>query len=370
LQNADEWRLFSSEQPHRERALVNPTIIRTGLETLYFSGAHLLMRPFCAGVGSILMLHHVRPPRADEFQPNRLLEVAPDFLSQTVAWLRDQDIDIVSLDEMHRRLTERDFGRRFVCITLDDGYLDNKVWAYPIFKRHDAPFTIFVPTSFPERAGKLWWLALELVIARNDEIVCRIDGPDETFVCPTARLKSEVYHRIYWRLRELADEDDIHARVDTLAARYGVDMRPLRDELCMDWNEIRELASDPLVTIGAHTVNHVMLAKASDAAARTELEIGREAIEAQLGRPVRHLAYPYGGRDIVGTREFRLAAELGYKTAVTTRPGVLFPEHRDQLMALPRISLNGQYQHRRHLKVLMSGAATALANGFRRIDAA
>src|SRR5260370_42077861 len=112
------------------------TIIRTGLETLYFSGAHLLMRPFCAGVGAILMLHHVRPSRGDAFQPNRLLEVTPEFLSETIQFLRDQSIDIVSLDEMHRRLTERDLGRRFVCITLDDGYRDNKICAYPILKRH------------------------------------------------------------------------------------------------------------------------------------------------------------------------------------------------------------------------------------------
>jgi peptidoglycan/xylan/chitin deacetylase (PgdA/CDA1 family) len=113
-----------------------------------------------------------------------------------------------------------------------------------------------------------------------------------------------------------------------------------------------------------------MLAKASDEVAHAELKRGRQMVEAQLGREVAHLAYPYGGRDIVGTREFRLAAACGYRTAVTTRPGVLFPEHHAQMMALPRISLNGQFQSRRHLKVLMSGAATALANGFRRVDAA
>jgi peptidoglycan/xylan/chitin deacetylase (PgdA/CDA1 family) len=349
---------------------VRSTIIRTGLETLYFSGAHLLMRPFFAGVGAILMLHHVRPARADEFQPNQLLEVTPEFLEQTVSWLREQAIDIVSLDEMRRRLEQGDCRRRFVCITLDDGYRDNKVWAYPIFKRYAAPFTIFVPTSFPDRAGKLWWLALELAIARNDAIVVRIGDEDETFPCPTARQKSEVYNHVYWRLRALPHEDDIHARIDELTARYAIDMPVLREELCMDWDEVRALAADPLATIGAHTVNHVMLAKASDEVAHAELERGRETVEAQLGREVAHLAYPYGGRDIVGTREFRLAAECGYRTAVTTRPGVLFSEHREQMMALPRISLNGQFQSRRHLKVLMSGAATALANGFRRVDAA
>ena len=51
-----------------------------------------------------------------------------------------------------------------------------------------------------------------------------------------------------------------------------MDVAPVADELCMDWEEIRELAADPLVTIGAHTLNHVMLAKTSDDTARFELD--------------------------------------------------------------------------------------------------
>ena len=60
----------------------------------------------------------------------------------------------------------------------------------------------------------------------------------------------------------------------------------------------------------------------------------------------------------------------GFKTAVTTRPGMLFPESADHLTALQRVSLNGNYQDARILPVLTSGAATAMWNGFRRIDAA
>jgi peptidoglycan/xylan/chitin deacetylase (PgdA/CDA1 family) len=345
-------------------------IIRTGFDTLYFSGAHMLLRPFLEGVGAILMLHHVRPPRAGEFQPNRLLEVSPEFLTQTLSWLQRQDIDIVSLDEMHRRLIERDFARRFVAITFDDGYRDNRLYAFPILKRFDLPFAIYVPTSFPDRRGKLWWLALEAAIARNDSVVVTIDGVERKLTCATTSQKREAYDSIYWWLRNLGTESEIHAAVNELAARSGVDMRPVADELCMNWDEIRELAADALVTIGAHTVNHVMLGKATEEAARFELKASRDIIEAELAAEVRHLAYPYGGRDLVGPREFGIASELGYKTAVTTRPGVLFPEHDRHLTALPRLSLNGEYQAARYVKVLMSGAATALFNGFRRVDAA
>ena len=345
-------------------------IIRLGFEALYYSGAHLLLRPLTRGVGAILMLHHVRPPRGDVFQPNKLLEVSPEFLEGTVRWLRANGLDIVSLDEMHRRLTERDLSRRFVCITFDDGYRDNKEWAYPVLKRYGAPFAIYIPTSFPERAGKLWWLTLEMVIARNDAITLTLDGIEQTFACATDADKSAVYARLYWRLRAYPNEADIHALIDALAARNGVDMAPVVELLCMRWDEIRALAADPLVTIGAHTVNHVMLAKADDDVVRRELEQSRRIIADALGRPVEHFAYPYGGRDLAQAREFEIARALGYKTAVTTRPGVLFPEHAGHLTALPRLSLNGEYQEARFVEVLMSGAATGLFNGFRRVDAA
>ncbi len=93
-------------------------------------------------------------------------------------------------------------------------------------------------------------------------------------------------------------------------------------------------------------------------------------IEAALGVRPRHFSYPVGDASSAGPREFSSARELGFLTAVTTRPGVLFPEHGRHLTALPRISLNGEFQQRRYVQVLVSGAATAVFNGFRHVDAA
>jgi peptidoglycan/xylan/chitin deacetylase (PgdA/CDA1 family) len=148
-------------------------------------------------------------------------------------------------------------------------------------------------------------------------------------------------------------------------------MPALCRDLCMDWQDIVDLAADPLVTIGAHTVNHKMLKKMTDeASVRAEMEMSRAVLEAALGKRPEHLAYPVGDPTSAGPREFRIAAELGFKTAVTTRPGVLFKAHRDHLTALPRISVNGDFQRQRYVKVLISGAATAMWNKFRRVNAA
>ncbi len=346
------------------------TIIRSGLETLYFSAAHLALRPFVAGVGAILTLHHVRPPRLDRFQPNRLLEVTPGFLDDVLGYLRRSRLDLVSLDEVHRRLTEQDFSRRFVCLTVDDGYRDTLQWAYPILKKHGAPFAVYIPTSFPDRIGELWWLALEAVVARNKRIGLLIDGREQAFECASVAEKRDLFEQLYQWVRSFKTEDELRRVVRDLSARYQVDIAAFCEELCMSWSELDKLAADPLVTIGAHTVNHVMLAKVPDKVARSEMQMSRAVIEASLGLRPDHLSYPVGDRTSAGPREFRIAAELGFKTAVTTRPGVLFPAHRQHLTALPRISLNGEHQQLRYVRVLLSGAATAVWNRFRRVDAA
>ena len=301
------------------------TIIRGGLESLYFSGAHLALKPLVGGVGAILTLHHVRPPRPDRFQPNRILEVTPRFLGRVVELLRRSHVDVVSLDEMHRRMTEGDFGRRFVCITFDDGYRDTLQHAYPILKDADMPFAVYVPTGFPDQLGELWWLALEAVIARNERIGLVIDGKNRTFDCRTVAEKRALYEELYWWVRRRQTETEMRAIVRDLAARYQVDIAAFCKDLCMNWQEITALAADPLVTIGAHTVNHPMLAKLLDNAVRAEMDLSRSVIEAALGARPAHLSYPYGDPGSAGPREFAIAAELGFKTAVTTRPGVLVP---------------------------------------------
>lgn len=345
-------------------------VIRAGLGALYFTGAHYLLRPIFAGVGAVFMLHHVRPPRDAEFQPNHHLEVAPEFLGTILAYLRARNIDIITMDEVHQRLIERNFSRRFACFTLDDGYRDNRDFALPVMREFDAPLTVYVASDFAEGAGRLWWVALEMVIARASSIDVKIGNAASRLDTSTPSAKQAAFDRVHDWLRALPGEHDIQREISALCVRHGVDESAICRELCMSWDELKPFADDPLVTIGAHTITHCNLAKQTEEVAANEIATSRVRIESALQCPVLHLAYPYGDRIAAGPREFALAQSAGFKTAVTTRPGMIFPESADHLTALQRVSLNGNYQDQRILPVLTSGAATAMWNGFRRIDAA
>ena len=346
------------------------TVIRAGLEALYFSRAHILLRPILAGVGAIFTLHHVRPRRDAEFQPNRHLEVTPQFLRATLEHLRAHDVEIITLDEMHQRLVEENFSRRFACFTFDDGYRDNRDFALPVMRAFDAPFTVYVATDFAEGTGRLWWIALERVIAAASSIEVAIGGVTTRLDTATAAARQAAYEHVHCWLRGLPGAHDVRREISILCARHGIDEAVISGELCLSWDELKPFARDPLVGIGAHTISHCNLAKQPTETAAYELTESRSRIENVLQRRVLHLAYPYGDRIAAGAREFALARAAGYTTAVTTRPGMIFPESAAHVTALPRISLNGNYQDERLLPVLTSGAATAMWNGFRRVDAA
>jgi len=343
---------------------MNSAVLKVGLDALHYSGASSALAPVTRGVGVIFMMHHIRPASGKAFDPNGLLSITPDFLAATVRRVRERGWDIVSLDEAVERLKTGDGARPFVAFTLDDGYRDNLEHAYPVMKAANAPFTVYVTSALPEGAAELWWVDLEEVIAKNTAIDFTHAGATEIIACDTVETKYAAWKKLYPIIRT-APEDEQHAIVRDLCARYGVSQQRNCADLAMNWDEVRTLASDPLVTIGAHTVNHFAVVKLDALRARAEMDEGARTIETQTGKRPTHFAYPYGDPGSAGPRDFAIAQELGFTSAVTTRKGMLTAKHGKHLFALPRVALNGNLQSLRYVDVLMSGAPFFLFNGLR-----
>jgi peptidoglycan/xylan/chitin deacetylase (PgdA/CDA1 family) len=341
-------------------------LLKAAMSALHYSGASKLAARYISKDGAVLMLHHVTPDARRGFEPNGILKITPEFLDTVIETVRGEGFEIIGLDDVKDRLENDTSGEKpFAVFTLDDGYKDNRDFAYPIFKRQGVPFTIYVPTAYADGEGDLWWLVLEEALRRLSDVKIGRDGVPRIYLLASDREKAEAFDDIYGWLRRMP-EARARAITRELASQAGFDPLALCREQVMSWDDIRVLAEDPLVTIAAHTCNHFALAKLPLADATREIADSVARVSRELGKPCRHFSYPYGDEGSAAEREFEIAQDLGIETAVTTRKGLISRSHASAMTALPRLSLNGDFQNQRFVKVLLSGLPFAMRDGVKR----
>jgi peptidoglycan/xylan/chitin deacetylase (PgdA/CDA1 family) len=312
----------------------NPTMRRFST-LLEYSKLLDRIQPWLSGLGLIFMFHHVVAPGRPVFDAG--LNVYSDDLDRMLGYIRYRGWDIVTIDELHARLKNGASGRPFVCFTFDDGYADNLGVALPIFRRHEAPFCIYAAVGYVDRTTPGWWDALGEALLQRDYVELSRGGRVERIELATWDEKVKAYERLGRAMYE-----DVLARRSPLGStwiRNGLDPMALSDPSFMTWKQLQEIALDPLVQIGAHTVTHPSLANLSEREAGHEIEQSKRILERKLGVRISHFAYPFGGYENCGAREFGLARGLGFTTAVTTRSSNIFSADKEHVMSLPRKSM-------------------------------
>lgn len=341
-------------------AAIRYAAIRAAFEVLWASQLAHVVRHVSQARGVIFTLHRVLPAAPPTFAPNAILQVTPAFLEFTIGRVRELGYEIVSLDEAVKRLEDPEPGGRFAAFTFDDGYRDNRDHALPVMRVLDCPFTLYVPTALVDGRGEVWWLALEDVIRDNPALT--LPGSGGRVATATLAQKHAVYDRLYDRMRTMPEVDRV-TFIRALCTSHGIDPEAHCRALIMDWDELATVAADPLCTIGAHTVNHFELSKIPEAEVRSEMLRSADILGRRLGKRPHHLSYPIGSPVAAGPREYAIARELGFRSAVTTRPGALYHRHAHALHALPRVSLNGLYQERRYVDVFAAPALFSIMPG-------
>ncbi|WKJ88628.1 polysaccharide deacetylase family protein [Methylomonas montana] len=291
------------------------------------------------GIATIIMLHRVFPLEPNKLPPNENLKVSPEFLETFIVGALHRGYAFVSLDDLHNILSMDTKASKLIVMTLDDGYADNFTYAYPIFKKFNIPFVIYVTTSFPDKSVILWWHVLEDMIAQSDSISLT-NGLN--FKCETKKQKIDAFMTLRKIIIDLPNECFLHS-LNKLFKSGPFDWSGQFFDLVISWKQLKEISESPLATIGAHTVNHHALSGLSNKNLTKEIIDSKVIIESHIGTQVEHFCYPFGGRIEAGEREFRIVKELGFRTAVTTRFGNIFSEHSDHLLSLPRVMLTNQF---------------------------
>lgn len=258
--------------------------------------------------GTILMLHRVVNKRSS-LVANKNIEITPQFLEQTIKAYLTKGYRFVDLDEVHKQLSgSLKSKNKFVCFTLDDGYRDNYEVAYPIFKKYNCPFTVYVSTDFPDNKAVVWWYVLDDIIMNNDKLVLS-DGSE--YFCGNIEEKDSTFYAIHKKISGVKPELLKQTFLDWFSA-YEFSFEQKVGDLSLTNEQIKLLAEDNLCTIASHTVTHPRLADMTIEQQRFELTESKIKLESLIRKDVHHFSYPFGNHN---ADTISLAQECGYKTA-------------------------------------------------------
>lgn len=261
---------------------------------------------------SILIYHRVLSQR-DPLFPE---EVDAKTFSEQIELLTTC-FTVLPFSDAVRSLRSGTLPRRAACITFDDGYADNAEVALPILQKHNAPATFFVATGFLD-GGRMWNDTVIELVRHAPGRILDLDGIGlGRFEIGTLVQRRQTICSLLSALKYLP-LDARKARVAEMS-----DYIPVKppDDLMMTTEQVRML-NNAGMGIGAHTVNHPILASSEDAAARAEIIDGKDAIESIIHAPVHAFAYPNGkpGQDY-HPRHVAMVKELGFEAAVSTAWG-------------------------------------------------
>lgn len=313
---------ISDEVFEKKYPLLNPYLRRKAIQ----EGA----------LGVVLMLHRVAEYDQSRLKSNEDLKVSPSFLQKTINKYRKAGFIFISLDELYDIITGKsNIDKPFVAFTLDDGYLDNFTTAYPIFKRNNIPFCIFVATDFPEKKAILWWYSIEDLILSHNNILLS-DG--STYNCITYQQKWDTFRQIREKILKL-DQRNLQESLNSLFSNYQIDwLLPIKT-MAMTWEHVAQLGKEPLCTIGGHTMSHPSFTPLTLNEIKQEINGGIEKLKTVIEYDIRHFAYPYGSIKEDGEREYKFLKLFNFKTSFVSYGGIISHMAKNNLTNLPRFML-------------------------------
>jgi peptidoglycan/xylan/chitin deacetylase (PgdA/CDA1 family) len=270
----------------------------------------------------VLGYHRVVPEyRPDPTVSLPSMDISASMLAAQLDWV-GRRYDVVSLDELGR-LTEsgKRTRRPLAAITVDDGYRDAYEVAFPLFRRKGIPAAFFLVTDLVGSTEIPAYDRLYYQLARGfarEGTVARAVWAAVTAMglAPSARRRLSESRKAYDALQLLLgvlSETQAHDLADFLEGDAPLPSSLSAHLRCLDWDMARTMLAGGM-TIGSHTCRHTFLNLERPGVVEKETRCSRGRLEAQLGRPVLHFAYPAGRFDPPAVRA---VAAAGYRYAYT-----------------------------------------------------
>lgn len=310
-----------------------------------FLSAYTFLKGLATPQVVILLYHRVSPDEDNWFLTKPL---SPQSFEKQVEDF-SQSYELLSLDKLAWYIQQKKaLPKKALVITLDDGYKDNYLHAYPILKKYHAPATIFLATGHIGTDRLFWYNKVQYVIHATCLVEADVaDLGKFRLQSRSDRLKASSV--VVERLKRMP-EWERNSLVDRLANALSVNIPDdLAKGFVLSWDEVREMSSDG-IAFGAHTVSHPILTNLPLEQAKWEIAQSKKDIEERLGQPVTAFAYPNGGTRDFNTQITNFVKESGFLYAVTAIPQWIGP--KANIYELGRIYVS---EDPNQFKVLFSG---------------
>lgn len=276
-------------------------------------------------IGAIYMLHRVAPYEKDRLSPNENMKVTPEFLEKFIVDNSGHNI-FLSMDQVKEVISgTMKVTKPFIAFTLDDGYYDNYHYAYPILKKYNIPFTIYVSTGLIDGTAWLWWYLLEDIVL-NNQSVSLFNGL--SFDCSTRSQKEKTFMEIRKIILDLPS-DNFNDRLLQLFSNYQTSPEIYNSRLMMNWQQIVELSESGIGIIGAHTVSHRRMSALTAEEIIAELHGSRKRIEEKIEKKAVHFAYPFGTEYEIDNNAIDIVRKTDFQTAILANGGLIRKYDKD-----------------------------------------
>ena len=243
-----------------------------------------------------------------------------------------------------------DLPKGAVLLTCDDGLLNAVTDMLPILQDEQVTCLFFVTGDFLSGEPRMLWYE-ELYLMFKDSQVRKLRFCLESAPLTFELSSPEEKTAAWWGLTKKLSRMDGRQRATSMAqigakleldnnwrSRYLNDAILRRRFALVSASDVHQLVLAGM-SVGSHTLSHPLLREQTQEIAWMELDQGRRAFERALGLPAWALAYPFGGPDAVGEREFQMAESAGFRCAFVNYGGAV---RKDSChFALPRIHIAG-----------------------------
>lgn len=330
------------------RELVASATNRFGILEAYSSAR----RWFTKSRVAILIYHRVCPKK-DEWS---LEPLSPESFETQMKYFT-QNYEILSLDKLVQYTKSgKSFPEKAVVVTLDDGYKDNYLYAYPVLRKYNIPVTIFLTTGYIGGSEPFWWDEVAYVI-ENSKSIKKLDLKDLGSYSLQSELdRTRVKSIICEKLTKLPDNKK-NSIIKNLLNICQVEIpRDLGKKLILSWEEVKEM-DNAGVTFGAHSVSHPILINMPLEQSKNEIVQSKRDIEEKLGKEVTAFSYPNGN---FNAEIVELVRNSGFTCAVSVYPDMppKLVGPKDNVYHLSRI---GTYEDLNRSKILLCGLSGDLA---------